>query len=231
MQRIPLISGVRVSYAVSRSVKPFYAANRHNARSSSGRQLFRVRSNLDSLLHRGGAEGRARENHSQHKTHYENGKSSSLALVLSASTCLITAQDANQQPDSQSPPPSGGAPGGSGGPGRPGRRASWPGRRVSPVASTRKGATEADRRPAEANSGLGSRSEGKAWEDPDARANTAVEADAASETPGRFRWRSGWWWSRWAQLVVKVAPTRKAVRSLHPMNNRQGHDRLHTSVK
>jgi hypothetical protein len=40
-----------------------------------------------------------------------------LALVLVGSTCLITAQDANQRPDGQTPPASGGAPGDSGGPG------------------------------------------------------------------------------------------------------------------
>jgi len=40
-----------------------------------------------------------------------------LALALGASTCLITAQDANQHPDGQSPPPGGGAPGDTGGPG------------------------------------------------------------------------------------------------------------------
>jgi len=37
-----------------------------------------------------------------------------LALALGASTCLITAQDANQHPDGQSPPPGGGAPGDTG---------------------------------------------------------------------------------------------------------------------
>jgi len=43
-----------------------------------------------------------------------------LALALGASTCLITAQDANQHPDAQTPPPTDGAGGGPGGPRGPG---------------------------------------------------------------------------------------------------------------
>ena len=44
-----------------------------------------------------------------------------LALALGASTCLLTAQDNNQRPDGQRPPPREGGPGGpGGGPGGPG---------------------------------------------------------------------------------------------------------------
>jgi hypothetical protein len=80
-----------------------------------GHGKFHTKRQPESLLHHGGADGGRREITINTK-YIMKMKIILFALALGASTCLIIAQDANQHPDGQSPPPSEGGPGGPDGP-------------------------------------------------------------------------------------------------------------------